>query len=250
MAKRHLVLFDVDGTLTPSRLKVSDQMIDTIRALKKVPNIDIGIVGGSNLDKQEEQLGNDVLALFDYVFSENGLVAFKNVDGESQLIEKTSIVKHMGEEQFQKLVNNLLAYMAKITIPVKRGTFIECRTGMINVCPVGRSCSQDERMEFFRYDKEHEIRETLVNELSGVFSDMKLTASIGGQISIDVFPTGWDKTYCLKYIDAKYDKIYFFGDKTYAGGNDHEIFLHARTIAYTVKSPQDTMNYLRELFLK
>ena len=33
------------------------------------------------------------------------------------------------------------------------GTFIEFRDSMINVCPVGRSCSQAERDQFFEYDK-------------------------------------------------------------------------------------------------
>jgi hypothetical protein len=27
---------------------------------------------------------------------------------------------------------------------------------------------------------------------------------------------GWDKTFCLRYLDPKdYDEIHFFGDKTY-----------------------------------
>lgn len=43
--------------------------------------------------------------------------------------------------------------MSNIKLPVKRGTFIEFRKGMLNVCPVGRSCSQEERVQFFEYDK-------------------------------------------------------------------------------------------------
>ena len=47
------------------------------------------------------------------------------------------------------------------------------------------------------------------------FHDYGLQFSIGGQISFDVFPIGWDKTYCLKHIDmSNIKKIYFFGDKT------------------------------------
>ena len=34
-----------------------------------------------------------------------------------------------------------------------RGTFIEFRNGLINVCPVGRSCTQEERIQFNEYDK-------------------------------------------------------------------------------------------------
>ena len=26
---------------------------------------------------------------------------------------------------------------------------------------------------------------------------------------------GWDKTYCLQFVEKDYDEIHFFGDKTY-----------------------------------
>jgi phosphomannomutase len=52
------------------------------------------------------------------------------------------------------------------------------------------------------------------------FEDYHLVYSIGGQISFDVFPEGWDKTYCLRYL-KHYDEVYFFGDKTFKGGNDY-----------------------------
>ena len=45
----------------------------------------------------------------------------------------------------------------------------------------------------------------------------ELSFSIGGQISIDVFPKGWDKTYCLQFVKDSYDRILFFGDKTMKG---------------------------------
>lgn len=48
------------------------------------------------------------------------------------------------------------------------------------------------------------------------FSDYGLHISIGGQISFDVFPKGWDKTYCLRHVEGDgYQKIHFFGDKCY-----------------------------------
>ena len=50
-----LVLFDVDGTLTPARQGASPDMIDLLRQLRK--KVAIGFVGGSNLQKQQEQLG-------------------------------------------------------------------------------------------------------------------------------------------------------------------------------------------------
>lgn len=46
---------------------------------------------------------------------------------------------------------------------------------------------------------------------------------------------GWDKTYCLQFVDKLYGDIHFFGDRTYKGGNDYEIFTHERTIGHTIK---------------
>ena len=59
----------------------------------------------------------------------------------------------MGEERLQKFINFTLSELSKITLPAKRGNFIEFRNGLINVCPVGRSCSQEERDQFGEYDK-------------------------------------------------------------------------------------------------
>lgn len=40
---------------------------------------------------------------------------------------------------------------------ISRGTFIEFRSGMVNVSPIGRNCSQEERDEFEKYDKVHKL---------------------------------------------------------------------------------------------
>ena len=54
----------------------------------------------------------------------------------------------------------------------------------------------------------------MVAKMKVEFADLKMTYSIGGQISFDVFPQGWDKTFCLRYLaEADFDEIHFFGDK-------------------------------------
>jgi len=81
------------------------------------------------------------------------------------------------------------------------------------VSPIGRNCSQQERDDFNKYDEEKGIRAAFVNTLRNEFAEENLTFSIGGQISFDVFPTGWDKSFCLQYVENDYDEIHFFGDK-------------------------------------
>jgi phosphomannomutase len=51
---RTLVLFDVDGTLSPARQHASQEMLDVLKELRK--RVVIGFVGGSDLVKITEQL--------------------------------------------------------------------------------------------------------------------------------------------------------------------------------------------------
>uniref|UniRef100_A0A8C6F3K4 Phosphomannomutase n=1 Tax=Monodon monoceros TaxID=40151 RepID=A0A8C6F3K4_MONMO len=147
-----LCLFDVDGTLTAPRQKITKDMDCFLQKLRQ--KIKVGVVGGSDFEKVQEQLGND-----------------------------------------------------------------------------------------------ESIRQKFVEDLRREFAGKGLTFSIGGQISFDVFPDGWDKRYCLGHVEKDgYETIYFFGDKTMPGGNDHEIFTDPRTVGYTVTAPEDTRRICEELF--
>lgn len=243
--KRILCLFDMDGTLTKSRNPIepafNDFLMKTVKSLSK-----LGIVGGSDFKKIAEQMrGDDVLERFDYVFPENGLVYYKN----GKEMGRENIASYFGEDKLQRFINFCLRYMSDVTLPVKRGTFVEFRAGMLNISPIGRSCSQKERDEFEQYDKEHKIREKMIDALRNEFGNFGLTYSIGGQISFDVFPDGWDKTYCLRHLEMEgFDEIHFFGDKTEKGGNDYEIFVDKRVIGHKVVNPDDTKQQLERLF--
>ena len=94
------------------------------------------------------------------MFAENGLVAYKAGD----LLAIQSLLKHLGEAKLQRFINFVLHYIADLEIPVKRGTFIEFRNGMLNVSPIGRNA--------------------MVAALRAEFADLGLMYSIGGQISV------------------------------------------------------------------
>jgi phosphomannomutase len=86
---------------------------------------------------------------------------------------------------------------------------------MINVSPIGRNCSREERNEFEELDKKAGWRKKFVADLKKEFGEDELSFSIGGQISFDVFPKGWDKRFCLRYVEKDFDEIHFFGDKCF-----------------------------------
>lgn len=238
---RKLLLFDVDNTLTISRGKMTSDMAKLLYELKNT--YDLGTVSGSDLPITMEQIGTASRS-FKWLFTENGLVAYC----DEELYNKTNMIDKIGEELYQDLVNDCLKMLSEIKLPVKRGTFIELRNGLMNVCPIGHSCTQEERDDFEAYDKEHKIRENMCNILRKKYGD-KLTFSIGGQIFFDVFPVGWDKTYCLQFIENMYIEIHFFGDKIIKGGNDYEIGMDSRVVPHSVNNYMHTYEILKNRFL-
>jgi phosphomannomutase len=68
---------------------------------------------------------------------------------------------------------------------------------------------------------------------------------------MDIFPRGWDKTYCLRHVESEaFDEIHFFGDKTEEGGNDHAIYTSPKVTGHRVTSPADTVLQVKELLAK
>jgi len=242
-----LILFDVDGTLTVPRKKIEKPMEECLNKLVLKDNIEIGFVGGSDLEKQIEQLTEENLKLFTWMFSQNGLKSFH----KQELFYEKSLIDFLGEEKYSFIINKILFCLSQLEIPKKRGNFIELRSGLLNVSPIGRSCSQSEREEFNELDKKYKYRETLIEniktQLGEIADDFKY--SIGGQISFDMFPKGWDKTFALQFVENKYDKIYFFGDMVHEGGNDYEIFHDKRVHGFKVTSYDDTIDILNNNFL-
>lgn len=232
-------LFDVDGTLTKSRLRIDKKTKEALKNLRS--KVYLAFVGGSDLNKQKEQVGDEILELFDFSFPENGVVFYK---GE-EIVSSESVVKFLGEDVYKSFVNFSLKYLAEMDLPIKRGTFIELRTLMINLCPIGRNCSQEERLNFFENDKKFEYRKKMVDALRNEFDKFGLQFSIGGQISIDVFPKGWDKTYCLQHL-KDFENIIFFGDMVNEGGNDYEIFIHEKNDGVKVTGPEEIEEEINE----
>jgi phosphomannomutase len=211
-------------------------------------NITIGFVGGSDLEKQIEQLTEENIKLFTWMFSQNGLKSFHN----EELFYEKNLIDFLGEDKYSFIIDKILFCLSQLNIPKKRGNFIELRTGLINVSPIGRSCSQLEREEFNELDKTYNYREKLIKnikeELGSIADEFQF--SIGGQISFDMFPKSWDKTFALQFVENKYDKIYFFGDMTHEGGNDFEIYNDKRVHGIKVNNYNETISIINELFLQ
>lgn len=175
MEGKTICLFDVDQTLSPARNSIQQDMLDCLAAVE-AKGVHLGIVSGSDVGKVTEQVTQALVDRCEYTFGENGLYAMK----KGEMFACQSFKDHLGEENLKRLINFSLRYIADLDIPVKRGTFMEYRNGMMNISPIGRNCSREERNAFEEYDKTANVRKTFVAALQKELADCNLQFSIGG----------------------------------------------------------------------
>jgi phosphomannomutase len=124
---------------------------------------------------------------------------------------------------------------------------------MVNFSIIGRNANKTGREEYYKWDKSTQERETFSLILEGCFPQLDI--SIGGKISIDICPKGWDKGQVVPLILARHPLcgISFFGDKLAKGGNDYcvlkniEKYYKTKSGIYSVKSPEDTLNAIKSI---
>jgi hydroxymethylpyrimidine pyrophosphatase-like HAD family hydrolase len=77
------------------------------------------------------------------------------------------------------------------------------------------------REAYYNWDRETREREDIVAYIKELYPDFEV--SIGGQISVDIYPVGKNKSQVVDNLEAFYGddvKLIFTGDRNVAGGND------------------------------
>ena len=90
--------------------------------------------------------------------------------------------------------------------------------GLVNFSTIGRTCTQDARNDYYKWDSKVKERETFCRMIEDKFPDLE--ATVGGEISIDIYPKGQNKA---QVLDEIVGPVTFFGDKCDPGGNDYPI---------------------------
>ena len=246
------LIFDMDGTLTPSTQRISEEMAKTL--IKLPTYYKKYLVSGSDYDKITDQIPEKfLLNNFERVCACNGTTVINtNIDLDDEtmpiageLIHRVKLLDHYSQADLNHLISRLLKIASESHTKYKTGTFIEWRESQINFSVVGRNCSLDQRENYVKWDKKSNERKKIVDRLKDEFQGWGLGFKLGGQISIDITRKEWDKTYSFKHIDLDPKDCIYFGDKIIKGGNDYEIAMMCGE-HYNVKSPQETIKILQQ----
>ena len=204
-------LFDVDGTLTPPRksmvLDFKTYFKFWVRTQQSSGN-KVYLVTGSDKDKTIEQVGEEIWKMVDGSYQNAGNQLF--VNGELIFESQWDM-----PEDLESVTLDLIRQSRWYGTAENN---IENRIGMVNISTIGRDCTDEQRSEYYEWDKDNLERETIANVINSNFEDIE--AVIGGEISIDIYPKGKDKSQILECLEGK---NIFFGDNCYFGGNDYTI---------------------------
>lgn len=201
-------IFDVDGTLTPSRGKIDSAFEKEF--LKFCHTHRVFLVTGSDRDKTVEQVGETIY---------NACMRVYNCSGNSRWIREKELYYNDWELPLdaKQWLNFKLEHSP---FPLRTGLHFEDRTGMCNFSVVGRNANQEQRKEYYEYDCKTKEREKIATAFNKKYPD--LLADVGGETGIDIFKKGCNKAQILNEF-SNTNRIKFYGDRTDPAGNDYPL---------------------------
>jgi len=228
-------IFDVDGTLTPSRKEIVHEFWAPFLIFCR--NHDVYLVTGSDRQKTLEQLGLDICYTAKRVYNCSGSDAYER-----------DVNVYRDEWELPKKVENfLMDELAYSCFPIRNGNHIEIKPGGVNFSILGRD--KDPmlgREEYIKWDKERLEREDIADRLRNQFPE--LNVQIGGQTGLDI--SNKDKSQILRDFSND-DDIHFFGDMMKEGENDYPLAMaianNMMGTSYNVDNWQETMSILNNI---
>ena len=227
-------LFDVDGTITPPRSRMDERFesffvkwIDNQRNLRNK----VILVTGSDKEKTIQQIGYPLWRYVDGVYQNAG----------NQLYIRGKLIRESKWQMSADLHLDILDEIRNSRWYGEAEKNVEERVGMVNISTVGRGAGKVLRKVYYEWDTRKLERVGIVDRLSKKYP--KLQFNVGGEISIDIYPKGMDKSQVLKRLDGK---SVFFGDKCEVGGNDYTISQKA-DMSYHVSDWKDTFKILQTI---
>ena len=253
--KKEIIVFDLDGTLAPSKAPADREMIELLLSLLNVKSV--AIIGGGKYSLFQEQLvklmpeKDKRLERF-YLFPTNS-TAFYRFNGEWNKVYSHELSENEKEEiknAFEETFNEINYQHPEKTY----GAIIEDRGTQIAFSPLGQEIvtvlgekegiALKEAWKVEHNDLREKMRQILQEKLP------EFEVRVGGLTTIDVTRKGIDKAYGVRQISeqlgVQIEDMLFVGDAIYPGGNDYAA-LDSGIDYVKVENPNDTKELIRTI---
>ena len=231
-------IFDVDGTLTPSRGLMDSDFSKWF--LEFNSNNNVYLATGSDAPKTIEQIGETVF---------NSVKRVYNCSGNSVWEQGSNVYNNewkLARLPWQFLETKLIHHKFE----PKTGKHFDERPGLLNYSIVGRNATTEQRKKYVEYDLANNDRFDIAKEFNNNFSkEYNVVAQVAGETGLDIMPIGKGKQQVLNDFSND-SKIIFFGDRCEPGGNDYDIATAVRELkngkVFHVKNWQHTWKILQD----
>lgn len=226
-------IFDVDGTLTPSRSVIDPEFADWF--VDFCDNHNVYIVTGSDKPKTVGQLGELIYNKCKRVYQNCG----------NDVWEQDNNIRTTKVDWDPHIMGFCSNELAQSKYPIRTGIHCEYRIGLMNFSIVGRRANKEQRADYVRHDKLTNERQLIAERFNKQFPLYE--ACLGGDTGIDISPKGRDKSQIMLDLDGR---SFFFGDGIFEGGNDYSLalaVLRASGEVAKVEGWEETWRILKQL---
>jgi phosphomannomutase len=252
---KNLIVFDLDGTLAPSKSIADKEMIGLLLRLLEAKGV--AVIGGGKYSLFKEQLidrfprRDDRLEnLFLFPTTANSFYRYRKgkwtkvYTHDLSSAEKKRI-KHAFAETFKELNYK---HPAKVYGPV-----VEDRQTQMTFSPLGQDVvsvlgQKGIRLKEEWKKKNNPLRFKMAKLLGKKLKNLEV--HVGGLTSVDVTRKGIDKAYGLrqinKYVHVPVSKMFFIGDALYPGGNDYAV-KKTGVDCQRIDTPDDTKKIIKNI---
>jgi phosphomannomutase len=239
-----LIVFDLDGTLAPSKTSIDAEMAGLLDSLLCIMQVAI-ISGGAWL-----QFERQVLAHLPRVerFKNLSLLPtcgtkFYQYESEWRLLYS----EDFSDAQKAKIIASLNQVIELSGLAPQRiwGEAIEDRGSQITFSALGQEAPLDEKQ---KWDPDLIKRQQIKTALEQLIPEF--TVRVGGATSIDVTQHGIDKAYGIRklrdILGVPIDQMLFIGDALFPGGNDYPA-KEAGALTIEVANPHETKRVMEAI---
>lgn len=251
---KDLIVFDLDGTLAPSKSVMDEEMGSLIKQLLSVKKV--AVIGGGKFALFEHQFLNELkipetLLKNLYLFPTTATTFLRYSNGWKKVYSHD-----LTKAEIDQILAAFEAVFEEIRYqhPAKTyGTVIENRGTQVTWSALGQDIvavlgKKGVEIKNKWRDENTPLKLKIARALQKRLPNLEVLAA--GHTSIDITKKGIDKSYGLqqieKYLKVKITRMLFLGDAIFPGGNDYAIT--KTPIDYvSVKNPEETKKVIRHI---
>jgi HAD superfamily hydrolase (TIGR01484 family) len=234
---KQLIVFDLDGTLAPSKSPVDAEMLTLLHDLLGV--VKVAVISGGAWQQFEKQLLSNLP--HDECLASLSLLPTCG----TQFFQYSGEWKRLYAEDFtadekEKIVSSLKTAVETAGFHVDKtwGETIEDRGSQITYSALGQQAPLEEKEKWDSdFAKRKKIKAILDTQLP------QFSVRMGGATSIDITKPGIDKAYGIgklrDILGIPLKEMIYVGDALFVGGNDYPA-KQAGVVSIPVRSPDET----------